>query len=123
MASMKKTAKPRKPKNQVFGIDDMVNAISEELASNPDVPASAKEATKKAVKTILQLEQNLIQGAVADGNQVNYVGFGGWKPSERKERQGRNPQTGEEITIKATVVPAFKPGKQFKDTVKESLVK
>lgn len=123
MANIKKTAKPRKPKNQVFGIDDMVNAIAEELSTNPEHPASAQESTKKAIKTILQLEQQLITGAVSDNNQVNYVGFGGYKASERKERQGRNPQTGEEITIKATVVPSFKPGKQFKDAVKASLVK
>lgn len=112
-----KTAK-RKKKSTVFGIDDMVNAIHEDVTTNPESPASAKELTKKAIKTVLLAEQALIKGAVAEGDKVQYIGFGNYEKRERSARKGRNPQTGEELDIPATEVPAFKPGRDFKDLVK-----
>lgn len=61
-------------------------------------------------------------GAVADalvaGEDVQVTNFGTFKPHTRAERKGRNPQTGEEIEIPATKVPAFKAGKGLKDSVK-----
>jgi len=45
------------------------------------------------------------------------VGFGTFAVKDRAERTGRNPQTGQEITIAAAKVPAFKPGKTLKDAV------
>lgn len=109
---------PKKKKSTVFGIDDMVSAIHGDIMANPDAPASAKEITKKAIKAVLQSEHALIKGAVADGDKIQYIGFGNFEKRERSERKGRNPQTGEELLIPATVVPAFKPGKEFKDIVK-----
>jgi DNA-binding protein HU-beta len=46
---------------------------------------------------------------------VQLVGFGNFEVRERSARKGRNPQTGEEIDIPASKVPAFKPGKQLRD--------
>jgi DNA-binding protein HU-beta len=117
----KKVAKAKsskKRKNVSYGIDDMVNAVHADIMANPEAPASAKELTKKAVKAVLQSEHSLIAGAVSGNDKVAYIGFGTFEQRDRQARKGRNPQTGEEIEIPATTVPAFKPGKAFKDAVK-----
>ena len=51
------------------------------------------------------------------GGKVTLVGFGTFEVRERPERKGRNPQTGAEITIEASKLPAFKAGKALKDAV------
>ena len=56
--------------------------------------------------------------ALANGEKVQLIGFGNFEVRERAARKGRNPQTGEEIEIPASKVPAFKPGKALKDAVK-----
>lgn len=52
-----------------------------------------------------------------NGHAINLVGFGNFEVKARTERKGRNPQTGEEITIAATKRPNFKAGKTLKDAV------
>jgi integration host factor beta subunit len=59
-----------------------------------------------------------IAKALKKGDTVTLVGFGTFSVKKRKARIGRNPQTGKEIKIAAKKVPAFKPGKELKDTVK-----
>ena len=59
-----------------------------------------------------------ITSALKKGQSVTLVGFGTFKVSKRKARKGRNPRTGEIITIKATKVPRFSAGKSLKDAVK-----
>jgi DNA-binding protein HU-beta len=114
----KGTTKNRKVK--VFGIDDMVNAIWDDIQADETSPKSAREAlTKVALKSVLQREQELIVGAVSTGDKVTYVGFGTYEKRERAARKGRNPQTGAEMDIEAKTVPAFKAGKGFKDSVKK----
>ena len=66
-----------------------------------------------AVETIFEA----IQKAVAQEGEANFVGFGSFKAVERAERIGRNPSTGEEILIEASVVPKFTPGATFKKAV------
>ena len=51
---------------------------------------------------------------------VVLVGFGTFTTAEREARQGRNPATGKAITISATVLPKFRPGKALKDAVKSA---
>ena len=58
-----------------------------------------------------------IQNAVIAGEKVQLVGFGTFEVIERAERQGRNPKTGETMTIAASKAPKFKAGKAFKDAV------
>jgi DNA-binding protein HU-beta len=58
-----------------------------------------------------------IETTLASGESVALVGFGSFEVKARAERKGRNPQTGEEITIAATNTPSFKPGKALKDAV------
>ena len=54
---------------------------------------------------------------MADKDKVQLIGFGTFETRERAARTGRNPQTGEELKIAASVVPAFKAGKALKDNV------
>lgn len=76
-------------------------------------------SSQKEVSQILNALTDTIMETVAKGEKVVMVGFGTFEPRERKERQGRNPQTGEPILIPATRVPAFSAGKLFKDKVAE----
>ncbi|MBN2700869.1 MAG: HU family DNA-binding protein [Methylothermaceae bacterium] len=55
--------------------------------------------------------------ALRKGDSVSLVGFGTFAVKERAERPGRNPRTGEPITIKAAKVPSFSPGKSLKEVV------
>ena len=58
-----------------------------------------------------------ITQALKKGDQVTLVGFGTFAVKARAAREGRNPQTGQTIQIKASNVPGFKPGKALKDAV------
>lgn len=59
----------------------------------------------------------IIASEVKAGRKVQITGFGTFEARKRKARKGRNPQTGEEIKIKASRYPAFKAGKGLKDRV------
>lgn len=78
---------------------------------------SSIEVPKTQVEAILNEALDIIKKSVKSGDDVTLVGFGTFSKSRRQERVGRNPQTGAEITIPATTVPRFKPGKDFKETV------
>lgn len=80
--------------------------------------ASAAGLTKKDATAAVDAVFSSIQKALADGEKVQLIGFGNFEVRERAARKGRNPQTGEEIEIAASKVPAFKPGKALKDAVK-----
>lgn len=56
--------------------------------------------------------------ALSQGSEVAIIGFGTFKTSDRAERMGRNPQTGEAVLIPASRVPKFSAGKALKDAVK-----
>lgn len=83
------------------------------------VDAMAKETnlTKKEVESVLNSFVNQVSGALAKKDKVQLVGFGTFETRNRSARTGRNPQTGEEIKIKASTVPAFKAGKALKEKV------
>lgn len=59
-----------------------------------------------------------VKDTLAQGDSVNLIGFGTFLVRDRAARQGRNPRTKEIVQIPAVKVPAFKPGKPFKDAVK-----
>ncbi|UYM82458.1 HU family DNA-binding protein [Heyndrickxia coagulans] len=86
---------------------DLINAVAE-------ATELSKKDTTKAVDAIF----DTIQNALANGDKVQLIGFVNFEVRERAARKGRNPQTGEEIDIAASKVPAFKPGKALKDAVK-----
>jgi DNA-binding protein HU-beta len=58
-----------------------------------------------------------VTAALKKGETVTLVGFGSFSTAERAARVGRNPKTGKEIKISATVTPKFKPGKSLKEAV------
>lgn len=62
-------------------------------------------------------DDGLIAGELRRGGRVQISGFGQFETRPRAARRGRNPATNETITLKATTVPAFRPGKTLKETV------
>lgn len=58
-----------------------------------------------------------IEESLSQEEKVQIIGFGNFEVRTRAERKGRNPQTGEEMTIPESKVPAFKAGVQLKDAV------
>ena len=82
-----------------------------------DQIAAKTDATKTDINTILDAYIDVVKSNVAEGNKVQLVGFGAFELRHRAARKGRNPQTGKEIEIAASNVPAFKPGNSFKDEV------
>jgi DNA-binding protein HU-beta len=82
-----------------------------------DAIAGKANVTKREADTILSTAIDTIVEAVKDGDKVTLVGFGSFEKRERQQREGRNPKTGESMTIAATTVPAFSAGKAFKETV------
>ena len=79
--------------------------------------ASKANMTKKDVEKVLNTLFATIEEALKDGSKVQLVGFGTFEVRERQARKGRNPQTGEEIEIPATRIPAFRAGKALKDAI------
>lgn len=91
------------------------------MASKQDLIAKVAEKTlltKKDSGAAVDAVFGAISDFLAQGEKVQLIGFGNFEVRERAARTGRNPQTGKEITIAATKVPAFKAGKALKDAVK-----
>ncbi|APT14885.1 HU family DNA-binding protein [Lactobacillus jensenii] len=80
--------------------------------------AAKTKLTKKDVAAAVDAIFASIQEDLAKGEKVQLIGFGTFEVRNRAARKGRNPQTGVEIEIPASKVPAFKPGKALKDAVK-----
>jgi len=62
-------------------------------------------------------DKGIIASELKKGVKVQITGFGNFEARKRAQRQGRNPKTGEMITIKASIAPAFRAGKQLKMAV------
>ncbi|TVQ64554.1 MAG: HU family DNA-binding protein [Spirulina sp. DLM2.Bin59] len=82
-----------------------------------DQVAKETGVTKKDVDKVISATVEAIMAAVAEGDKVTLVGFGSFESRDRKEREGRNPKTGDPMKIPATKVPAFSAGKLFKEKV------
>jgi len=74
--------------------------------------------TKKEAKAAVDCVFSTITKALKKKDTVALVGFGTFKVAQRNARKGRNPQTGQEMTIKAKKVPKFVAGKALKDAVR-----
>ena len=79
--------------------------------------ATSADITKASAGRALDAMIESVTNALREGDSVVLVGFGTFSVRDRAARTGRNPQTGEEIQIKAAKVPAFKAGKALKDSV------
>lgn len=82
-----------------------------------DAIATHAQLTKADAGRALDGLVKTIESALKNGDAVTLVGFGSFEVKERAERKGRNPQTGQEITIAAAKLPGFKAGKVLKDLV------
>ena len=80
--------------------------------------AEKAELSKKDAEKALTAFTNIVADTLVDGDKVSITGFGTFEVVERAERQGRNPATGDTITIPASKSPKFKAGKSLKDAVK-----
>ena len=85
---------------------ELVVALSEKMGTS-----------KKVAEESLNALVSVIEETLVKGDKIQLVGFGTFETRKRAARKGRNPQTKEEIKIPASVVPVFKVGKAFKDTV------
>ncbi|UOO89615.1 HU family DNA-binding protein [Vitreoscilla massiliensis] len=83
------------------------------------IAAMAQEAgiSKTEAERVLNAFTTTVQSSLKAGADVAISGFGTFAISESAERQGRNPKTGESITIAAAKKPKFKAAKALKDTV------
>ena len=86
---------------------DLVNTVAAQAEQT-------KEDAKKAVDALLET----ISTTLAKEEKIQLVGFGTFEVRDRAARTGRNQQTGEELQIAASKVPAFKAGKELKEAVK-----
>ena len=73
-----------------------------------------KVDAEKAINSLIRI----VSAALKSQGRLALAGFGTFMVTQRKAREGRNPQTGSPIKIPATKVVKFKPGKQLKDSVK-----
>ena len=80
--------------------------------------ANIADLTKAEAERIIDATLNSIADALVKGEKVRLVGFGNFVVRTRKGRVGRNPQTGEKITIGQSKAPAFVPGINLKKAVK-----
>ncbi|RAS77271.1 HU family DNA-binding protein [Priestia endophytica] len=86
---------------------ELVNAVATKSELTKQDAAKAVDALFKTISDTLSKEE-----------KIQLIGFGTFEVRERAARTGRNPQTGEEMQIAASKVPAFKPGKELKEAVK-----
>jgi len=80
--------------------------------------ASSTGLTKKAANDALEAVLSGVEDSLAKGDKVTLTGFGTFSVRSRKERMGRNPQTGAPLRIPASKVPGFTAGKSLKKAVK-----
>lgn len=85
------------------------------------VAAVAEQAdiSKKDAEKVLKAFVDVVTEELKKEHKIQLVGFGTFEVSERAAREGRNPRTGETMTIAASKAPKFKAGKALKDLVNE----
>lgn len=79
--------------------------------------AEKAEISKKDAEKAVKAFTDVITDELVKGEKIQLVGFGTFEVSERAEREGRNPKSGEVMKIAASKSPKFKAGKALKDMV------
>lgn len=87
-----------------------------EIIASKQTQLSVKDV-ELAVKTLIDLMSNTL----SSGQRIEIRGFGSFSLHYRASRLGRNPKTGEAVSLAAKFVPHFKPGKELRDKVNDSL--
>lgn len=77
------------------------------------------DLSKRDATTAVNSVFDLITETIESGEKVKIIGFGSFEARERKERNGRNPQTGDPIHIEASRTPVFKAAKTLKERIKQ----
>ncbi|WP_041605905.1 HU family DNA-binding protein [Halothermothrix orenii] len=95
---------------------DLVDAVA---AKTGLTKKDSNKAVKAVFDSIVEHLSDESKKAEGDRDSVQIIGFGTFEVKDRSARKGRNPQTGEEITIPARTVPVFRPGKSFKEAVEK----
>lgn len=85
---------------------DLIDAVAEATELNKEKAGAAVDAVIAHIEKVMK-----------DGQEVRIPGFGTFKVSQRAERKARNPQTGAEMTLKASRVPKFSAAKALKDAL------
>jgi len=73
--------------------------------------------TRREAEVVVNTILSVIGDALADGGHVELRGFGSFSTKQRNARIGRNPKTGDSVTVPAKTVPHFKPGKELRERV------
>jgi integration host factor subunit beta len=84
--------------------------------------ARAAELTKKDAERLVEIVFESIIDSLNQGQKIELRGFGSFRVRERGARRGRNPKTGDPVSIPAKRVPYFKPGKELKELINEHVV-
>jgi len=101
-----------------------------EERSNPGVMTKAElvdevarvvQLTKKQAETIVNIVFDSIVDSLRGGQKIELRGFGSFRLRSRKSRTGRNPKTGEKVEVPSKKIPYFKPGKELKELINNSL--
>lgn len=79
--------------------------------------AEKSELSKKDAEKAIAAVVSSVTDALVAGDKVQLVGFGTFEVRDRKEKESKNPRTGEKIIVPAKKAPAFKAGKALKDAV------
>jgi len=95
---------------------ELVKAVAADVNKKYDT-AKKSHVSEATVGDVIKSFTTVTTEALAQGKNVQIVGFGSFKVAHRAATTGRNPATGEAINIPAKNVPKFKPGKAFKDAV------
>lgn len=101
---------------QFYGTEDYVTMNKAELIQKV---SGQTGVAKKDTEVIVNATLEAIQAALSADEKVQFVGFGTFEVRHRASRTGRNPQTGDAITIPETRVPGFRAGNKLKDAVKK----
>jgi integration host factor subunit beta len=81
--------------------------------------ARAAELTKKDAERLVEIVFESIIETLNQGEKIELRGFGSFRVRERGSRRGRNPKTGDPVSIPAKRVPYFKPGKELKELIND----
>src|SRR5690349_20923460 len=86
-----------------------------------DEVARVVQVTKKQAETIVNIVFDSIVDSLRAGQKIELRGFGSFRLRSRKSRTGRNPKTGEKVEVPSKKIPYFKPGKELKELINNSL--
>ena len=95
---------------------DLIDKVAEETGLTKK---DTGEAINSTIDTIMNYLKEEAGKPEEKRDKVQLIGFGSFEVRDRSARKGRNPQTGEEITIPARKVPVFRVGKTFKEVVED----